>query len=390
MSSLSDADAETLQSIGHDTIQNIVAICVEAVLWTIYLVLIVIAGNILTQKQRRTTISLVTFTVVLLMFLMDTSIFFIDVNNAVKEIMFTLTSSSDMSLQDRYSLTDNLPWPVESALYAFMSNLGDIIVIWRVYAFYHRGKDRWVVAIPCALLVGSFITSGLISFCVSKLSDNPGATGNFINPPFCKNVQLASYCTTLATTGVATMLISYKTWRYRRTIGRTLHKSSNKTRMERVMTILIESGILYFFFFLEAVVSDSGNVGELEESTPGLAFASTVWTFMTSHIMGIYPVIIVILVHLQRSYIEPAAIVGSGPLPSSQATSTSMNRSRAWSGSRAVASIQRPHAHAIEVNVHELHTIQGDADFRKSNVAFADDEFLDKPVHGDTKLIESA
>ena len=64
--------------------------------------------------------SLVTFTVVLLMFLMDTSIFFIDVNNAVKEIMFTLTSSSDLSLPDRYSLTDNLPWPVESALYAFM------------------------------------------------------------------------------------------------------------------------------------------------------------------------------------------------------------------------------------------------------------------------------
>ena len=96
-----------------------------------------------------------------------------------------------------------------------------------------------------------------------------------------------------------------------------------------------------------------------------------------------------ILVHLQRSYIEPAAVVGSGPLPSSQSTS-SMNRSRAWSGSRAVASIQRPHANAIEVNVHELRTIQGDSDFRKSTVAFADDEFLDKPVHGDRKLAESA
>lgn len=36
---------------------------------------------------------------------------------------------------------------------------------------------------------------------------------------------------------------------------------------------------------LEAVVTDSGNVGELESSTPGLAFASTVWTYMTSHIL---------------------------------------------------------------------------------------------------------
>lgn len=61
-----------------------------------------------------------TFYVVLTMFLMDTVICIIDVNNAIKELSYTLTSNSDLSLADRYSLTDNLPWPVESALYAFM------------------------------------------------------------------------------------------------------------------------------------------------------------------------------------------------------------------------------------------------------------------------------
>lgn len=55
------------------------------------------------------------------------------------------------------------------------------------------------------------VTSGLISFCVAELVKDPSA-GDFVNPPFCKNVQLSSYCTTLATTGVATFLISYKTW----------------------------------------------------------------------------------------------------------------------------------------------------------------------------------
>ena len=34
MSSLSDSDVETLQSIGHDTIQAIVALCVEAIMWS--------------------------------------------------------------------------------------------------------------------------------------------------------------------------------------------------------------------------------------------------------------------------------------------------------------------------------------------------------------------
>ena len=64
--------------------------------------------------------SLVTFVIVLMMFLMDSSICIIDVNNAIKELSYTLTSNLDLSLADRYSLTDNLPWSVESALYAFM------------------------------------------------------------------------------------------------------------------------------------------------------------------------------------------------------------------------------------------------------------------------------
>lgn len=54
------------------------------------------------------------------MFFMDTAMFIIDVNNTIKEISYTLTSDSDLSLADRYSLTENLPWPVEAALYAFM------------------------------------------------------------------------------------------------------------------------------------------------------------------------------------------------------------------------------------------------------------------------------
>lgn len=64
--------------------------------------------------------SFITLAVVVTMFLMDTAIFFIDVNNAVKEISWTLTSNYDLSFADRYELTFALPWPVESALYAFM------------------------------------------------------------------------------------------------------------------------------------------------------------------------------------------------------------------------------------------------------------------------------
>ena len=131
------------------------------------------------------------------------------------------------------------------------------------------------------------------------------------------------------------------------------------------MIIFVESGVLYFLFFvsniltyhtslldftnivqLSAVIGDSGDVGELETSTKGLAFASDVWTYMTSHILvrpslaplsviplpksmlqGIYPLVIVILVHTQKSYIDET----TATVVPSYGHSTNMSRT-VWSG----------------------------------------------------------
>lgn len=59
-------------------------------------------------------------TTVWAMVALDTAMFVIDIRNTVKEVSLTLTSTADLSLEDRYALTDNLPWAVQSALYAFL------------------------------------------------------------------------------------------------------------------------------------------------------------------------------------------------------------------------------------------------------------------------------
>ena len=53
------------------------------------------------------------------MLLLDTTLIIIDVNNAIREITMTIMSNSEESLTDRYNNLV-LPWPVESAIYAFM------------------------------------------------------------------------------------------------------------------------------------------------------------------------------------------------------------------------------------------------------------------------------
>jgi hypothetical protein len=99
------------------------------------------------------------------------------------------------------------------------------------------------------------------------------------------------------------LTLYFQTYRkYRKNIRSSLSTSSSRTRAERVMIILVESGIIYFLFFvskqqheclatsrlfvqLEGVVSNLGNVSEEEDSTPGLEFSGTVWEYMTSHIV---------------------------------------------------------------------------------------------------------
>lgn len=55
------------------------------------------------------------------------------------------------------------------------------------------------------------VTSGLVSFCVAQLVQQPEA-GGFLNPPLCRNIQHTLFSMTAATTAVATFLIIYKTW----------------------------------------------------------------------------------------------------------------------------------------------------------------------------------
>lgn len=76
---------------------------------------------------------------------------------------------------------------------------------------------------------------------------------------------------------------------------------------------------------LQAVISDSGNIPTLEHSTSSLTFSGTIWVYNQSHIVvstlcclpmqvfhsprqGIYPAMVVILVHSERSYIENVTI----------------------------------------------------------------------------------
>ncbi|KAG6916819.1 hypothetical protein DXG01_005201 [Tephrocybe rancida] len=268
-----DSTAVTLQAIGTDIVRTFTAIVVE------------------------------TFLLVLWGF---------DITNFIHAAQITLIHNPDLPMAEKYITSQQKVFDLLAPLdliYAYMALLGDGIVVWRVVVLWGHTKRRWVIAIPFMLLVGSLGT---------KIID-----GSFQSPAFCKNVQTATYSVPTATTAVATVLIGWKTWEYHQS-SRILVNASNSVpgsmtlKVEKVLLLLVESGILYFLFFLIIVI---GNIPGIEDNT-GFSFAFFIYSYSTSVVVGLYPTAVIILTHSQTKTPDGSPVADSLQFSSGAAAST--------------------------------------------------------------------
>ncbi|KAI0764632.1 hypothetical protein C8Q74DRAFT_987175 [Fomes fomentarius] len=310
---MSSADDATIsRSIGQDIIQSFVAVVVETFVIAIYSVLVLKAGRLLLRKNH-TRVSSRTCLAVFVMFGLALSLWMIDIHNVIAEVQMTLLSTSKDPLEERYvaAMSDILRLAsVEDILYAYMTVIGDGIIIWRVYAFWSTGWEKFVLLIPITFLLGSISTSMMLTYCAARLGSDI-VLGTYQDPAFCRDIQTASYAVTLATTAVATLLISYKTWQYRQTYLNAFGKSP-RTRTQRIMLLFVESGILYLLFFVVQVVMSLDSVNTKVRQSALLTFAFTVYQFISSLIVGMYPTVIVLLVNSKHSVLQPSITQSSG------------------------------------------------------------------------------
>ncbi|VDC05842.1 unnamed protein product [Peniophora sp. CBMAI 1063] len=370
-SSLSAADGATLKTIGEDTIRYVVFLVVEAIFYTIYFILVVFSGRVLLSKKRRSKITVAIFAIILSMLVLDTALCILDVNSVIQELRDTLTTDSTDPLPVRYANRYS-SWAVGNAPFAFMYNLGDVIIVWRTYAFYYHSPERWLLVLPTALLAGSFIVTGIICYCIAHGAVS--TVNNFIDPPLCVHIQITSYAIAFATTAVATFMICWKTWTYRRLVRHDSQAATQKTRAEKILIILIESGLVYLIFFFFVLLDDVGDVPSLETSTPALVFSTEIWTYTTSEIIGIYPVIIVLLVHSQRSYIDDVVMSTIGIIPTHSIIKFAAPPSN--KDGAAVTSVRHEgrDSHVLHIDVHELQERHEGASFNDGSEGMTNGE----------------
>ncbi|KAJ7120274.1 hypothetical protein C8R44DRAFT_737101 [Mycena epipterygia] len=250
------------------------------------------------------------------MFIIAVVLWTLDLANFINEAKMTLIEDPGETIDTKLDNALSFVFRVAAAqdtLYAYMSLLGDAIIIHRVWTLkaYYR---PWVVLVPCALLLGSLdlVATLMLTFCVADIGSDI-VLGNFEKPAFCRNVQIVTYAMPCSSTAVATLLIGITTWKYRRTIMRNSATSSSGTRKttrtqgERILVLLVESGLLYLLFFVIQVVEASPRVHAWIESQEGLSFLFTMYSYCSSVIVGIYPTIVVVLANFKHAVLDGAA-----------------------------------------------------------------------------------
>ncbi|TBU49525.1 hypothetical protein BD309DRAFT_909808 [Dichomitus squalens] len=186
---------------------------------------------------------------------------------------------------------------------SLMTNIatGDSIVWWRAYSV-------WRSRVVCA--IGVLLIALMLGLGVTVLS----SVHHCIEP--CKQPELlfpkgflgdACAGTSLLLNIAATCLIGYKAWEHKRFLREHLGAGKRRTRMMRVLALLVESGSVYCLLLLVVLVYEATPALTLSPDVHQSGFFNAIAYYTYAcfiPVMAIYPVLIIIIVTLNWSPIQ--------------------------------------------------------------------------------------
>ncbi|KAF9449449.1 hypothetical protein P691DRAFT_667446 [Macrolepiota fuliginosa MF-IS2] len=290
-----------LPDIGYQFIIKTVRIAFECAFYGIYLLLISTSTIILCRKIRVSPkASGFLLLVTIVMFGASTVFLTMDMIDIIKRFQIILMDNPEASLQAKQDLADTTlqqwMWTGEM-LFIFMLILGDSVVIWRTWALF-RDTEKYLIA-PILTWIGSVVAAFYELGCDVKngwvvQSTDPSAGS--VGLQSCAKADTTSFSLSYATNIICTTFIMYKAWMYRRSMSQYLGSARRRTQVEKIMTLLVESGAIYLALYTFQAVPIYGG-----HFSAGSFVAVEAVNAIIQQAMGMYPTAIVILVEMQRS-----------------------------------------------------------------------------------------
>ncbi|KAI0317253.1 hypothetical protein OF83DRAFT_166388 [Amylostereum chailletii] len=271
---------------------NLPGFVAESIIFGIYNLLIVQSNYILLRKKTRSRSVYVLLAATNYMYICSAVYWALD----FYPFLVILGSPSEHAIE---SARESFERGVVSAL-CLGSNIlcNDAVALWRAWILWSGNK--FVAASCCCAFFATLVVS-MVSFLEIVLPSPDSALTVGDVYVFDRGVWSAvMFSLSSATNLWATTLIAYKAWQYRRDISMHLRQGGRRSKVENVLALLIESGMLYLCMLVVYTAASS-------LMTPR-ALLQPIFSIIMADILpqlaGLYPTIIVVLVCLQKTHCD--------------------------------------------------------------------------------------
>ncbi|KAI1798384.1 hypothetical protein LXA43DRAFT_1088492 [Ganoderma leucocontextum] len=321
----------------------------SSVLYGVFVVLILAAVPTLIYKGPRRPVNLLLAAVLFSLFASTSLHFATNIIgqhvSVLMDAMIAFGTEADMSAHADY-LRYN--WNVASCgeTVALTVNilLGDAIVWWRACVLW---RANWIIRLLCA------------GFLITTADMDPESWGEGKGNMY-EGVSygIAATVLSLATNVLATSLIGYKFWEHGHILKKYIVIGPRIRRLEKVLCLLVESGITYCLLWIVVVIwhvqADTGPPGVTNPWSFYNVFAIVIDGGLVQ-LIAIYPMLIIVLVALERStfdngvHVHRAVTIDSPPRGRDSGLSSSLpvNETRTLARSTARPSLTHTHSTSL-------------------------------------------
>ncbi|KAL0567983.1 hypothetical protein V5O48_014011 [Marasmius crinis-equi] len=313
------ADLKFVSLVGKSTMLSVSSLVIEALFYGPYVLLFCASVLILCRKEGNKRARVVLLIATTIMFLMSSFQMWLDVVVALTSIKNVFVDDVGVLFAEKqaaFGKKFKLVGSVEEVI-----ALGDALVFWRVWAL--CAGDRKLILAPLLFLIGT--TACAFGFLGCFAQNN----WPLVNPPTCNALIISEYSLSMATNLSGTIAIGYKVWFYRKNIGSYLSKCGQQARAEKILILLLESGVIYSIIWVS-----------LEHLSSDINLDLTIWKMVqlvivrmplaptfagkvvqqgikaaAVQLVGIYPTLLIVLIYFQRSMWDSSgnSTIVSGP-----------------------------------------------------------------------------
>ncbi|KAG6829837.1 hypothetical protein H0H87_009994, partial [Tephrocybe sp. NHM501043] len=226
-------------------------------------------------------------------------------------VRFGLINNIDVPLEQRpeivnrkmYNFNLIILWTTE-----LLPLISDAIVIWRAWVI--CAEQLWLMVLPISMWIGT----AACSFAYLDLTTSPAGVratgGGSLTVLTIANLLSASIALSIATNAVSTLVIGYKLFTHHKVVAGNLGRAKQSQALN-VLILLVESGVLYcclqtVTLILTLAPNPYAGPGSAQYITGQIFFAcyTEISTIDVQNLQAMYPTIIIVLVNIQRSFVD--------------------------------------------------------------------------------------